>query len=339
MQYAALGHTGVRVSRLCLGMMSYGSPEWQRWTLPYEAAEHFVRRGLEAGINIFDTADFYSYGVSEEILGLALKKLTRREDVVICTKVGLPMGKGVNDQGLSRLHILRALDASLRRLRTDHVDIYMIHDEDPRMPIEETIDVMADIVRSGRASYVGFSNLPAWNAAKAVFHGRYVAHAMPRVAQIQYNLCFREDERDLLPLCTSEGLGVMVYSPLARGWLAGNRAGSNAVGERDAVRAEADAKAHALYGSAHDRAILEATRKVAVRHGVSPARIAMAWVLSRPAVSTMLCGVLEDSHLDEALAALDLILSEEDIEELERDYSAQALKSTSAAIAVSGSRR
>jgi aryl-alcohol dehydrogenase-like predicted oxidoreductase len=339
MQYAALGHTGVQVSRLCLGMMSYGSPEWQRWTLPYEAAEHFVRRALEIGINIFDTADFYSYGVSEEILGLALKKLARRSDVVVCTKVGLPMGKGVNDQGLSRLHILRALDASLRRLQTDHVDIYMIHDEDPRTPIEETIDVMADVVRSGRASYVGFSNLPAWKAAKAVFHGRYVARTMPRVAQIQYNLCFREDERDLLPLCASEGLGVMVYSPLARGWLAGNRAISNDVGERDAVRAESDAKAHALYGSTHDKTILEATRKVAVRHGVPPARIAMAWVLSRPAVSTMLCGVLEDSHLDEAVAAMSLVLSDEDVEELEGGYSAQALKSTSTAIAVSGTTR
>lgn len=338
MNFATLGTTGLQVSRLCLGMMSYGTPDWQRWTLGYGAAEHFVRRALDAGINVFDTADFYSYGASEEMLGRAIRTLTRRDQVVISTKVGLPMGPGVNDRGLSRAHVMRALDASLRRLGTDYVDIYMIHDEDPATPIEETMAVMADIVRSGRAAYVGFSNLPAWKAAKAVFHGRYVAGCMPRVAQLQYNLCFREEERDLLPLCASEGLGVMVYSPLARGWLAGARAGAGPASERDAVRARSDAKAQALYGTDHDRAVLAATSAVAARHGVPTARIAMAWVLSRPVVSTMLCGVLEDAHLDEALAALEVRLGAEDLRELEACYTAQPPKSTSTAVAVGGGR-
>ena len=331
MQYSLLGQTGVPVSRLCLGMMSYGSPDWQRWTLPYDAAEHFVGRALQAGITMFDTADFYSEGASEEFLGRAIKALTKREDVIICTKVGLPMGGAATSRGLSRKHITQALDASLRRLLTDHVDVYMIHDEDPHTPIEETVDVMADVVRSGKASYVGFSNLPAWKAATAVFHGKYKAGCTPRVAQVQYNLCFREDERDMLPLCAAEGIGVMVYSPLARGWLAGNRVLSGAIGPRDAVRAQTDAKAEALYGNAQDRAILDIASAVAERHAIPVARLAMAWVLANPSVSTMLCGVLEDSHLDEALAALDVVLTPEDMAELASCYAPQALKSTGTA--------
>ncbi len=310
-------------------MMSYGDPAWQRWTLPYESGEHFVRRALAAGINFFDTADFYSFGRSEEILGEAIGKLTERRNVVISTKVGLPMGKHPTDAGLSRKHMFQALEASLRRLRTDYVDVYMIHEEDPRTPLEETMDVMAELVRSGKVLYVGFSNLPAWKAAQAVYYGKYRLGVKPKVAQVQYNLCYREDERDLLPLSIQEGLGVMAYSPLARGWLAGIRAGG-ALGAKDALRAQSDAKAQQLYGSAQDRAILAAASRIAARREVPVSRVAMSWVLANPnpAVSTMICGVLEDSHLDEALAALELELTHEEIDELSALYSAQPVKST-----------
>lgn len=339
MHYSPLGATGTQVSRLCLGMMSYGSPDWARWTLPYDTAEHFVRRALDVGINAFDTADFYSRGLSEEILGRAIKTLTQRDQVVISTKVGLPMGDGVNATGLSRAHILRAIDASLKRLQTDYVDIYMIHDEDPRTPIEETMDVMADLVRSGKASYVGFSNLPAWKAAKATYYGKYVKHCTPRVAQIQYNLCFREDERDMLPLCAAEGLGVMVYSPLARGLLASGKPGSQPTSARDAARLQSDVKARALYGAAQDLNVVEVARGVAERHAVPVARIAMAWVLANAAVSTMLCGVLEDSHLDEALAALDVRLTDADMAEFAACYEARPLKSTGTNLVLAGGKQ
>jgi aryl-alcohol dehydrogenase-like predicted oxidoreductase len=326
-QYSTLGDTGIQVSKLCLGMMSYGSPKWQRWALPYESGEHFVRRALEAGINFFDTADFYSYGVSEEILGRAVKTLTERRNIVLSTKVGLPMSAKPTDVGLSRKHLVQAVDASLRRLQTDYVDIYMLHDEDPRTPIEETMDVMVDLVKSGKVLYVGFSNLPTWKAAHAVYYGKYHLRSKPKVSQIQYNLCYREDERDMLPLCVQEKLGVMVYSPLARGWLAGNRTGAS-MGNKDALRAESDAKARSLYGSEQDAEILKVAAVVAGRHGVRISRVAMAWILSNPAVSSMICGVLEDAHLDEAIAALDLELNPEDLEELAGCYQAQQVKST-----------
>lgn len=327
MKYSILGDSGVVVSKLCLGMMSFGSPDWQRWTLPYEMASNFVKRALDAGINFFDTADFYSFGESEEFLGRAIQELTRRDHVVISTKVGLPMSPDKNDVGLSRKHIVTALDASLRRLKTDYVDIYMLHDEDPRTPIEETMSVMSDLVRTGKVLYIGFSNLPAWKAAHCVYFGKYSLRIMPRVAQIQYNLCYREDERDLLPMCRHEGLGVMVYSPLARGFLAGNRT-SDKLSDRDALRASTDAKAHSLYGTEQDQAVLATASRIATRLGVPVSRVAMSWVLSNPSVSTIICGVLEESHLSEAVASVDLQLSQEDLEELNRCYSAQPLKTT-----------
>jgi 1-deoxyxylulose-5-phosphate synthase len=307
--------------------MSFGSPDWQRWTLPYEMAVNFVKSALDAGINFFDTADFYSFGESEEFLGRAIQELTRRDHVVISTKVGLPMSPDKNDVGLSRKHIVTALDASLRRLKTDYVDIYMLHDEDLRTPIEETMSVMSDLVRTGKVLYIGFSNLPAWKAAHCAYFGKYSLRVTPRVAQIQYNLCYREDERDLLPMCRHEGLGVMAYSPLARGFLAGNRV-SNRLSDRDALRASTDAKAHSLYGTAQDQAVLSTASRIATRLGVPVSRVAMSWVLSNSSVSTIICGVLEESHLSEAVASVDLQLSQEDLEELNRCYSAQPLKTT-----------
>ncbi|ARP98018.1 aldo/keto reductase [Pseudorhodoplanes sinuspersici] len=335
MKYSNLGDSGIKVSKLCLGMMSFGEREWQKWTLPSEASMHFVKRSLEAGINVFDTADFYSYGRSEEFLGNAIRSLTDRKKVVISTKAGLPMSPDQNDRGLSRKHLLDSVHESLKRLQTDYIDVFMIHEEDPFTPIEETMGVMAELVRSGKVLYVGFSNLPAWKAAHAVYFGKYACNAKPRVAQIQYNLCYREDERDLIPLCRHENLGIMVYSPLARGWLAGNRTGG-ALSERDALRAETDAKAHSLYGTSQDRAILNVASDIAARLNVPVARVAMSWVLSNPAISTLICGVLEDSHLDEAIAAVDLELPLEDLKKLESCYTAQATKSTGLA-AVLGS--
>ncbi|MBO9333169.1 aldo/keto reductase [Achromobacter denitrificans] len=329
MEYATLGNTGIRVSRLCLGMMSYGSPDWQKWVLPAEAGEHFVRRALDSGINFFDTADFYSYGESERVLGDALARLAARDQVVICTKVGLPMHGGVNGGGLSRKAIRARIDDSLKRLRTDHVDIYMLHQPDPLTPIEETLDAMHELVRDGKVLYAGASNYPAWATAKLAYASRYVHRRGWSVAQIQYNLCYREDERDLLPLCDDERIGVMVYSPLARGWLAS--AGDTdvaAMSASEAKRAETDRKAHSLYGNDVDIAVRACVAKLAKARGIPMARLAMSWVLARPAVTSLLCGALEDAHLDEALAALETRLSDDELAELDAAYRPQPSKDT-----------
>lgn len=329
MKYTNLGRSGLQVSRLCLGMMSYGASSWQPWVLPAQAGEHFVRRALDSGINFFDTADFYSYGASEEILGKAIAEMTSRDQVVLSTKAGLPMRPGANGGGLSRKHIRESLHASLRRLRTDYVDVFLLHQPDPCTSLEETLDAVKDLVREGKILYFGASNFPAWMLAKAAYTSRHSRELPVSVAQIQYNLCYREDERDVLPLSRDEGLGLMVYSPLARGWLAGNRAGAQqAQSKNEAARAATDAKAHSLYGSVGDRAVLARVMELAQRRDVPPARVAMSWVLSRPEVSAVLCGVLDDSHLDEALLALDLDLDPDDIAFLESAYQPQALKET-----------
>ncbi|EIF32029.1 putative oxidoreductase, aryl-alcohol dehydrogenase like protein [Burkholderia sp. Ch1-1] len=329
MEYATLGRSGVQVSRLCLGMMSYGSPDWQKWVLPADAGEHFVRRALDSGINFFDTADFYSYGESERVLGDAIAKLTSRHDVVVCTKVGLPMDGGVNGGGLSRKAIRSRVEDSLRRLRTDYVDIYLLHQPDPLTPVEETLDAMHELVREGKVLYAGASNYPAWAMAKLAYASRYVHRSRWSVAQVQYNLCYREDERDLLPLCDAEGIGVMVYSPLARGWLAS--AGPEDVSAMSGLelkRLETDRKAHSLYGNETDTAVRACLAVLAAKRGIPMARLAMSWVLSRPTVTSLLCGVLQDNHLDEALAALEVKLSAEEIAELDAAYRPQVLKDT-----------
>ena len=338
MLYSKLGGTGVIVSRLCVGMMSYGSPDWQKWVLGYDRAEHFVRRALDAGINFFDTADFYSLGQSEDMLGTAVSKLVDRKSVVLTTKVGLPMSAEINDRGLSRKHILASIDRSLKRLKTDYVDVYFLHEMDNGTPIEESIDAMESLVKAGKVLYVGISNLPPWHAAKATYYARYAKKLPLACVQLQYNLCYREEEREALPLCAAERMGVMVYSPLARGWLAGNRVESAArpLTGAEALRAASDAKARALFGSAADRAILDAVCFVANARGVPPARVAMAWVLANAQVSSMICGLLDDQHLDEALAACDLTLTAEEREYLERSYAPQWPKGTGLAAVLGG---
>lgn len=330
MQYVRLGATGLEVSRVCLGMMSYGSPRWQPWVLPAGEAKRFVTRALDHGINFFDTADFYSGGASEEALGAALDGTVDRSEVVIATKVGLPMGPGPNRGGLSRKHILRSIDDSLRRLRTDHVDLYQLHRADPGTPIEETVETLHDLVRAGKVLHVGASNFAAWQFARAAHYGRWVAGLRFSAMQLQYNLAYREDARDLIPLCGAEGIGIVGYSPLARGFLAGNRAGDGdgapGMSEREAVRASGDVKAHVLYGTEADRLILDRLTGIAEARGLPPARIAMAWVLSRPFMSSIICGALEERHLDEAVAALDLRLSAEEEAALEEAYLPRPVK-------------
>ncbi|CAG9263158.1 aldo/keto reductase [Paraburkholderia caribensis] len=329
MEYATLGRSGVKVSKICLGMMSYGSPDWQKWVLPKASGEHFVRRALDSGVNFFDTADFYSYGESEQILGDTISNLASRHEVVICTKVGLPMGSGVNGGGLSRKAIRSRVEDSLRRLRTDYIDIYLLHEPDPLTPLEETLDAMHDLVREGKVLYAGASNYPAWAMAKLAYASRYGYGRRWSVAQIQYNLCYREDERDVLPLCDSEGMGVMVYSPLARGWLASpGTTNASAMSAEELKRLETDLKARSLYGNDSDIAVRACLAKLAERRGVSMSCLAMSWVMSRPSVTSMLCGVLQDKHLDEAIAALELKLTADEILELNAAYRPQALKDT-----------
>lgn len=330
MRYTTLGRSGLQVSRLCLGMMSYGNPAWQAWVLGYDEAKHFVKRSLDAGINFFDTADFYSLGASEEMLGAAIGELASRHSVAITTKVGLPMGGGVNNGGLSRKHIMESVDASLKRLKTDYIDLYFMHQPDPRTPVEETVNAMADLVQAGKVLYFGLSNMPLWLASKILYCAKYERRLPLGCIQLQYNLCFREEERETLPLCADEGVGVMAYSPLARGWLAGNRHQGAAapVSATEALRASSDAKGHSLYGSTADEAILDALIEVARERDVPPARIAMAWVLSNPLISSMICGVLEDRHLDEALLAAELDLTADERARLERSYVPQLPKDT-----------
>lgn len=326
MKYRPLGGSGIQVSSVCLGMMSYGSPAWQPWVLPGDAGRCFVRAALNRGINFFDTADFYSFGQSEEILGAAIKDLTRRANVVIASKVGLPMTPEPNRGGLSRKHILTSIDESLRRLQTDYVDIYQLHRSDPDTPIEETLDALFEVVRAGKALYVGASNFAAWDFARAFYTGRWRCDLRLASVQLQHNLAYREEERDLLPLCAAERIGVVVYSPLARGFLAGNRASMAALTENELKRVDTDAKAKSLYGSAGDEAILKRLQSIAASRGESPTRVAMAWVHHQPCVSSVLCGALEDAHLDDAVAAAELELSDEELRLLAEPYQPQLVK-------------
>lgn len=340
MEYSYLGKTGLQVSKICLGMMSFGSSDWQSWVLPEKEGVGFVRLALDRGINFFDTANFYSTGRSEQALGDAIKQLTDRENVVIGTKVGLPMGDGLHQRGLSRKHITREIDASLKRLRTDYIDLYQLHFPDYAVEIDETVDALNDVVRAGKALYVGVSNHPMWRFAP-MFYSSLHRHGLHMSAvQLQYNLAFREDERDLLPFCQTQGIGVTVYSPLARGWLAGNRAGQSTSGmsAREQTRAAGDLKAHATYGSDDDVRILDRLLEVAKARGVPPGRVAMSWVLSKPAVTSILCGALELAHIDEAVNAVELKLSLDEIAALEEPYRPQVPKDVNVPIVPGGKR-
>ena len=300
--------------------MSYGSPTWQPWVLPKSAARGFVKLALDLGLNFFDTSDFYSYGASEEALGEATHGLVRREQLVISTKVGMPMSDLPNEQGTSRKRIRDAIDASLRRLKTDYIDLYLLHKPDPETTIEETVDALDDLVRAGKILYYGASNFRTFELAEAQQYARAKGGRGLCATQLQYNLVYREEERENLPFCAANGLGVMVYSPLARGWLVGGDAALEMLTARERTRVQQDVKGQALYGQGGDTDVRDRLHETAARLGLPPGRVAMAWVLARPEVSTILVGALEPRHLTEAVAALDVKLSPEDISLLEGAY-------------------
>jgi aryl-alcohol dehydrogenase (NADP+) len=315
-------------------MMTYGTPSWRPWVLDETTSRPFVERALDRGINFFDTADMYSRGVSEEITGRALKDFTRRDQVVIATKVFYPMGDGPNDRGLSRKHIFDAIDASLRRLGSDYVDLYQIHRFDYQTPIEETLEALHDVVKTGKARYIGASSMFAWQFAKMLQTAD--AHGWTRFISMQnhYNLVYREEEREMLPLCLEEGIGVIPWSPVARGFLAGNRGSSPTARGLDAgsstepddgampatIRAKTDDIARGMYVSVSDVSIADRVAELARRRGVRPAQIALAWVTSRPIVTAPIVGASKLEHLDELIAALDVRLDAEETAFLEAPY-------------------
>lgn len=317
MQYVNLGHTGLKVSRLCLGMMTYGSPQWRAWVLDEAAAQPFIRRALELGINFFDTANMYSQGVSEEITGRALKAMARRDEVVVATKVFYPMGDKPNQGGLSRKHIMDSIDASLRRLQMDYVDLYQIHRFDPNTPIEETLAALHDVVKAGKARYLGASSMYAWQFARMLYTADL--HGWTRFVSMQnhYNLVYREEEREMLPLCRAEGIGVIPWSPLARGFLAGNRSRG---GGGATTRAQTDAFAADMYYDEGDFAVADRVRELAAQRGVSAAQIALAWILQQPGVTAPIIGASKPHHLEEANAALEITLSPDELARLEEPY-------------------
>ncbi|WP_063731977.1 aldo/keto reductase [Streptomyces sp. RTd22] len=323
MEYARLGTSGIKVSRICLGMMSYGDPSYRAWQLDIDASRPIVRRAVESGVTFFDTADMYAVGRSEEITGELLAEcFPHRDDYVLATKVYNPMGPGPNDRGLSRKHILAGIDASLRRLGTDHVDLYQIHRYDHETPIEETMEALHDVVRAGKARYIGASSMYAWQFAKAQHTAD--THGWTRFVSMQnhYNLLYREEEREMNPLCLDQGVGVIPWSPLARGLLAGTR-------DRDrtgsTTRAANDPLVERWYADA-DFDIVDAVREVAGERGVSPAQIALAWLLSRPAVTAPIVGATKPAHLEDAVAAVDLPLTEEETTRLETPYRPRAVQ-------------
>lgn len=318
MQYVNLGKTGMKVSRLCLGMMSYGSKKWREWILDEDEALPFVQRALEAGINFFDTADVYSLGESERILGNLLRKLNvRREDVVVATKVFNPMGDGPNERGNSRKHILDSIDASLRRLQMDYVDLYQIHRWDYETPIEETLEALNDVVRAGKVRYIGASSMFAWQLMKTLSISDARGYARFVSMQGHYNLAYREEEREMIPLCLDQGLGLIPWSPMARGFFAGNR---QRPGEGETVRSKNDFYADQLYFREGDFVVLDRVQEVAKIRGVSGSQVALAWMLNKPHITSPIIGATKMNHLDEAIAALDIKLDADEIKRLEEPY-------------------
>ncbi|PZP23832.1 aldo/keto reductase [Pseudomonas kuykendallii] len=317
MEYHKLGRTGLDVSRLCLGCMTYGVPDRgsHPWTLDEAQSRPLIRQAVEAGINFFDTANIYSDGTSEEIVGRALKEFTRREEVVIATKVNGRMHAGPNGAGLSRKAIMQEIDNSLRRLGTDYVDLYQIHRFDYQVPIEETLEALHDVVKAGKARYIGASSMYAWQFASMLHVAR--ANGWTRFATMQnyLNLLYREEEREMLPLCRAEGIGVIPWSPMARGRL-------TRPWNETSERAESDQFGKSLYAhtAEADRKVIEAVAAVVAARGVPPAQVALAWVLAKPGVSAPIIGASKPQHLPDALAALQLTLSEEEIAQLEAPY-------------------
>jgi 1-deoxyxylulose-5-phosphate synthase len=318
MEYVNLGSTGLKVSRICLGTMTYGSKKWREWVLEEQESRPFFRRAIEAGINFFDTADIYSLGVSEEITGRALKEYgPSRDKLVIATKVFNAMGSDPNQQGLSRKHIMHAIDDSLRRLQTDYVDLYQIHRFDPHTPIEETMEALDQVVRSGKALYIGASSMYAWQFLKMLQTSDSKGLARFVAMQNHYNLVYREEEREMIPLCREEGIGLIPWSPLARGFLAGNR---NSQSRGDTIRAKTDDFAQKLYYRQSDFSVVDRLTEIAKVRGVENAQVALAWILGKPGVCSPIIGASKMAHLEQALSAMDLHLTESEVKALEEPY-------------------
>ena len=317
MDYAPLGRTGLKVSRICLGMMTYGTPKWRPWVLDEETSRPFVQRALEHGINFFDTADMYSLGVSEEVTGRALRDFATRDRVVIATKAFYPMSDDPNDRGLSRKHLMAAVDNSLRRLGTDYIDLYQIHRFDPQTPLEETLTALHDIVKSGKLRYIGASSMMSWQFARALYLADRLGLTRFVSMQNHYNLVYREEEREMLPLCRDEGIGVIPWSPLARGFLAGNRRSAT---DADTPRGRTDTYGHGLYYAPEDFTVADRCAEVAREKGVKPSQVALAWVLRQPGITAPIVGASKMSQLDDAVEALKISLSDEDAQRLEEPY-------------------
>ena len=318
MQYTNLGKTGMKVSRLCLGMMSYGSKQWREWVLNEEEAKPFVKRALEAGINFFDTADVYSTGESERITGNLFKHFgVKRENIVVATKVNGQMSDDINDKGLSRKHILDSIDQSLQRLQMDYVDLYQIHRWDYETPIEETMEALNDVVRAGKARYIGASSMFAWQFAKAQHTAQ--SHGWTRFVSMQnhYNLVYREEEREMIPLCVDQGVGLIPWSPMARGFFAGDRKRD---GGGETSRANSDPFAKGLYFREEDFSVADRAREIAQECNATASQIALAWVLNKPHIAAPIIGATKMDHLEQAIAAVDIKLSEEDVKRLEEPY-------------------
>lgn len=323
-KYTTLGNTGLTVSRICLGCMSYGSPQWRPWVLDEAAALPFFRRAIEQGINFFDTADMYSRGVSEEITGKALRQYARLEEIVIATKVRYAMADRPNMAGLSRKHIVQGCEASLKRLGVETIDLYQIHRLDPKTPIEETLSALDFLVRQGKVRYIGASSQYAWQFAQALSESDRRGWARFASMQNHYNLVYREEEREMIPLCLREGIGVIPWSPLARGLLAGTR---KSLDDRSSTRrAETDQLSSELYDHPSDWDVVEAVQAVARSREVSPAEIALAWLLSKPAVAAPIIGATRLEHLDSAIRATELSLSEAEIQAIEKPYRPHAVR-------------
>ena len=323
MQYVNLGGSGLRVSRLALGCMNWGSKTFREFVLDEDEARAVVRKALDLGINYFDTSDFYGSGDSETILGKALKDMASREAVVIATKVYSATGPSVMERGLSRKHIRHAVDASLRRLQTDYIDIYQLHQQDATTPLEETMEAMADLVRAGKVLYVGASNHFAWQLARAIHAAD--RNGWPRFINYQgfHNLLYREEERETMPLLAAEGISATPWSPLARGFLAGNRT-RESFGET--LRAKTDKRTHSWFYTDADFAIVDRVKEVAARVGATPAQVAVAWLLHDPRVAAPIVGATKMAHLDAAIRALDVTLTQDEIAALEAPYRVHAVK-------------
>ena len=317
MDYVRLGTTGLKVSRLCLGTMTYGTPAWRPWVLDEEASRPFIKRAIERGINFFDTADMYSRGVSEQVVGRALKDFAKRDEIVLATKVFYPVEDHPNGGGLSRKHIMSAIDASLTRLGMDYVDLYQIHRFDDHTPIEETLEALHDVVKAGKARYIGASTMYAYQFVKMIYTQRANGWTQFVSMQNHYNLVYREEERDTIPFCIEEGIGVIPWSPLARGFLAGNRKR----GEKSAsLRDQHDTWGHTLYYTDPDYDVVDRVVEVARQKGVKPIQVALAWILSKPGITAPIVSATKLEQLDQLLDGMSVTLTADEVSALEEPY-------------------